>query len=251
MTASGDSIPTPLDHAAASSIARPRLPAALLVSAIFVLAVNLRMGIASVGPVLPQLVHDLDVTLVYASFLTAVPVVMRGIASPFGARLGARFGLERTVVGAIAIVGVATAVRYWATSAIMLVLSAALLGCGIAAGNTMLPAVVRRYFPAHGALMTGHVHRRNQHGRGPRRIRYAPARAEPVAHVPGSAGDLGRDGHPGAGTVAPGGESVAAPADRSQGIYAPTVASSVDSRRIVRPPVDRALRSPYLARASV
>ena len=97
----------------------------------------------------------------------------------------------------------------------------------------------------------GHVHRRNKHGRGPRRIRYAPARAEPVVHVAGSAGDLGRDGHPGAGTVAPGGKSVAAPADRNQGIHAPTVASSVDSRRIVRPPVDRVLRESYLARASV
>lgn len=113
------------------------------------------MGIASVGPVLPQVVHDLDVTLVYASFLTTVPVVMMGIASPLSARLGARFGLERTVVGAIAIVGVATAVRYWATSPITLVVSAVLLGCGVAAGNTMLPAVVRRYFPAHGALLTG------------------------------------------------------------------------------------------------
>jgi CP family cyanate transporter-like MFS transporter len=84
-----------------------------------------------------------------------VPVVMMGVASPLSARLGARFGLERTVVAAIAVVGIATAVRYWATSPITLVASAALLGCGVAAGNTMLPAVVRRYFPAHGALMTG------------------------------------------------------------------------------------------------
>jgi CP family cyanate transporter-like MFS transporter len=155
VTTAGNSIPSPLDQTAAASVSRPRLPPAVLGPAIFVLALNLRMGIASVGPVLPQVVHDLDVTLVYASFLTTVPVVMMGIASPLSARLGARFGLERTVVGAIAIVGVATAVRYWATSPITLVVSAVLLGCGVAAGNTMLPAVVRRYFPAHGALLTG------------------------------------------------------------------------------------------------
>jgi CP family cyanate transporter-like MFS transporter len=155
VTAAEEPIPVPLDQSGASRVARRRLPAAVLGPAIFVLALNLRMGISSVGPVLPQVVHDLDVTLVYASLLTTVPVVMMGIASPFSARLGARFGLERTVIGAIAVVGVATAVRYWATSPITLLLSAALLGCGIAAGNTMLPAVVRRYFPAHGALMTG------------------------------------------------------------------------------------------------
>lgn len=155
MTTAEDSIAAPLDQTGAASVARPHLPAAVLGTAIFVLALNLRMGIASVGPVLPQVVHDLNVTLVYASLLTTVPVVMMGVASPLSARLGARFGLERTVAAAIAVVGIATAVRYWATSPITLVASAALLGCGVAAGNTMLPAVVRRYFPAHGALMTG------------------------------------------------------------------------------------------------
>ncbi len=133
----------------------PRLPLLLLVPAIFILALNLRMGIASVGPVLPQVVHDLGTTLVYASLLTTAPVVMMGLASPLSARLGARLGLERTIVVAIVIVCVATGVRYWANSPLVLLATAVLLGCGIAAGNTMLPAVVRRYFPAHGALMTG------------------------------------------------------------------------------------------------
>lgn len=155
MTTAEDSIPLPLPHRSSAAATRPRLPAAVLGPAIFVLALNLRMGISSVGPVLPQVVHDLGVTLIYASLLTTVPVVMMGVASPFSARLGARFGLERTVIGAIAIVGIATAVRFWASSPITLLVSAAVLGCGIAAGNTMLPAVVRRYFPAHGALLTG------------------------------------------------------------------------------------------------
>lgn len=155
MTNRENALPGRIEKATAASASRSRLPAALLAPAIFVLALNLRMGIASVGPVLPQVVHDLGVTLVYGSLLTTVPVVMMGIASPFSARVAARFGLERTVVAAITIVCVATGARYWATSPVTLVVSAALLGCGIAAGNTMLPAVVRRYFPAHGALMTG------------------------------------------------------------------------------------------------
>jgi MFS transporter, CP family, cyanate transporter len=154
---------TPADTAAVPSgevvapgpVASSRLPAALLVLAVFVLAINLRMGIAAVGPVLPQVVHDLGTTLVYGSLLTTVPVVMMGVASPFSARMGARFGLERTVVAAITVVCVATAVRLWTVTPLTLLVSAAVLGCGIAAGNTMLPALVRRYFPAHGALMTG------------------------------------------------------------------------------------------------
>lgn len=155
MTSLGNSLPGPVEEAPAAAAERSPLAAALLGLAIFVLALNLRMGIASVGPVLPQIVHDLGVTLVYGSLLTTVPVVMMGVASPFSARLAARFGIERTVVAAIAVVCIATGARFWTTSSVTLVASAALLGCGIAAGNTMLPAVVRRYFPAHGALMTG------------------------------------------------------------------------------------------------
>jgi CP family cyanate transporter-like MFS transporter len=132
-----------------------RVPPLVLVPAIFILALNLRMGIASVGPVLPSVVHDLGTTLVYGSLLTTAPVVMMGLASPLSARLGARVGLERTIVVAIAVVLLATGVRYWTDSPLTLLATAVLLGCGIAAGNTMLPAVVRRYFPAHAALMTG------------------------------------------------------------------------------------------------
>ncbi len=142
---------TPIRSITQRPISRTTAPAgALLVFAIFLLALNLRMGIASVGPVLPQLVHDLGVTLVYASFLTAVPVVMMGIASPLSARLGARFAwnargrgnrnrrrrYRRTVLGDV---------RDHARP------ERGALGCGIAAGNTMLPAIVRQYFPSHGA----------------------------------------------------------------------------------------------------
>lgn len=119
------------------------------------LALNLRMGISSVGPVLPQVVHDLGTTLVYGSLLTTLPVVMMGLASPLAARFGSRVGIERAIVAALATICVATAVRFWTTSPLALLASAALLGCGIAVGNTMLPALVRQYFSTRGALVTG------------------------------------------------------------------------------------------------
>jgi CP family cyanate transporter-like MFS transporter len=139
----------------AGAPARSRLRTPLLAVALFVLAVNLRMGISSVGPVLPQVVHDLGTPLVFGSLLTTAPVIMMGLASPFSARLAARFGMEWVVVGAVAVVFVATAARFWITTPLALLLSAIVLGSGIAAGNTMLPAVVRRYFPGSLALMTG------------------------------------------------------------------------------------------------
>jgi CP family cyanate transporter-like MFS transporter len=127
----------------------------VLVLAIFVLALNLRMGISSVGPIIPVVVHDLGTTLVFASLLTTAPVVMMGIASPVSARIAARVGIEWTVVASLVVIALATAVRLWTGAPWMLLASALILGSGIAAGSTMLPAVVRRYFPARGALMTG------------------------------------------------------------------------------------------------
>ena len=132
---------------------RPRM--LLFGMAVFLLAVNLRMGVASIGPVLPDVVHDLRTTLVYGSLLTTAPVLMMGLGSPLSARLAARIGIERTVVVALTIVFGATLVRLWTGTPMTLLLSAIVLGSGIAAGNTMLPAVVRRYFPTAATLLTG------------------------------------------------------------------------------------------------
>ena len=127
----------------------------LAVAALLLLALNLRMGISSVGPVLPQVLHDLGAGVVFGSLLTTAPVIMMGLASPVSGRIAERIGFEWTVVGALAILSGATLVRLWAGSPAVLLLSALVLGIGIAAGNTMLPAIVRRYFPSRQALMTG------------------------------------------------------------------------------------------------
>lgn len=128
----------------------------LIGGAVFLLAVNLRMGVSSIGPVLPNIVNDLHTTLVFGSLLTTAPVLMMGLASPFSARIAARIGIERTALVALVVVFGATLVRYWTgTSLTLLLLSAVILGSGIAAGNTMLPALVRRYFPNAATLVTG------------------------------------------------------------------------------------------------
>ena len=135
---------------------RVRVRMLLIGAAVFLLAVNLRMGVSSIGPVLPDIVHDLHTTLVVGSLLTTAPVLMMGLASPLSARIAARIGIERTVLVALAVVFGATLVRFWTgTSLMLLLLSAVILGSGIAAGNTMLPAVVRRYFPNAATLVTG------------------------------------------------------------------------------------------------
>ena len=127
----------------------------LAVVVLLLLALNLRVGISSIGPVLPQILHDLGASVVFGSLLTTAPVIMMGVASPVSGRIAERIGVEWTVVGALAVISAATLMRLWAVNPLVLLISALALGTGIAAGNTMLPAIVRRYFPARLALMTG------------------------------------------------------------------------------------------------
>lgn len=128
---------------------------ALLIVSVLALALNLRMGIAAVGPVLPAIVHDLRSGLIYGSLLTTVPVVMMGITAPLSSRIAARIGIEWLLAASLALIAVATLARMWSTTALSLLCTAVAIGAGIAAGNTLLPAVVRTYFPRHTALMTG------------------------------------------------------------------------------------------------
>lgn len=127
----------------------------LLGASVTMLALNLRIGITAVGPVLPAIVHDLGTGLVYGSLLTTLPVVMMGVAAPLSAHLAARVGVERLVTASLFLIGLATLARVWSASPIPLLATALAVGAGIAVGNTMLPALVRTYFAEHAALVTG------------------------------------------------------------------------------------------------
>lgn len=129
--------------------------AVLVVVSVLALALNLRMSIASVGPVLPAILRDLHAGLIFGSLLTTAPVVMMGLAAPLSSRVAGRIGMEWLLAWSLALITVGTLARVWATSAALLLCSAIVIGGGISAGNTMLPAVVRTYFPRQTALMTG------------------------------------------------------------------------------------------------
>lgn len=161
---------------------RPVAPV-LAVAAMLLLALNLRVGISSIGPVLPQVLRDLGASVVFGSLLTTAPVIMMGLASPLSGRVAERIGPEWTVLVALTVIGLATLVRLWAVTPYLLLLSALGLGVGIAAGNTMLPAIVRRYFPAHLALMTGLYTVGINIGAAGRRAGHSAARPGCRAHV--------------------------------------------------------------------
>lgn len=77
-----------------------------------------------------------------------------GLVSPLAPRCAARFGIERTVFGALAVLVVASAVRLVPTPAALFA-GSALAGVGIGICNVILPSLIKRDFVHHSGLMTG------------------------------------------------------------------------------------------------
>ncbi len=119
----------------------------LVLAGIVAAAVNLRPAAVSVGPVLAEVREDLGLSGLVAGLLTSLPVIAFaafGVASPAAAR---RFGVHRlTLVSLLMLVAGLTG-RALVDSAVPFLLLSLLALAGMASGNVLLPALVKRHFP--------------------------------------------------------------------------------------------------------
>ena len=123
--------------------------------AFFVVAMNLRPGLSSVSPLLPTIERDFGVGPVFGGLVTTIPVVCMGVLAPLSIRVATRLGTERTILGAIVIVGVTTLARLVSPVSAALLATALGVGVGIAMAGTLLPPLAKAYFPGRVTLVTG------------------------------------------------------------------------------------------------
>jgi|SRR5579863_3283454 len=124
-----------------------------LAAALLLAAVNLRLTVAAVPPVLNQIRHTTGLSSAGAGLLTAVPVFCFGLVALASPRLIRRFSMGPllsltlfTVIGGC-IVRLVPAMP-------PLFLGTILLGSGIAVGNVLIPSLIKRDFPHQRVLMT-------------------------------------------------------------------------------------------------
>lgn len=129
---------------------RPRLSRdlVLLGAVVALCALNLRPALVAVGPLAPQLRDDTGLSATGTSLLTTLPLVCFGVFATLSPRLGRRVGLERALLGALLVLVAGTVLRLVAPVPALFLGSAA-AGAGIAVGNVLLPAVVKRDVPEH------------------------------------------------------------------------------------------------------
>lgn len=121
---------------------------------IFFVAINLRVPITSVGPVLPDIISDLGLSNVQAGLITTIPLLAFGTLSIFAPKFSEKLGLEN-VLGYAMLVLLAGIIIRVSGSITTLLLGAALIGVAIAMGNVLMPAFIKQRFPSHLGLVMG------------------------------------------------------------------------------------------------
>lgn len=116
------------------------------------LAINLRPALTAVGPLVEQIRAGTGISLTAASLLTGLPLVILGLFAPLG-HLGRRYGMERVVIVALALLAAGLLIRSQG-SALALLLGSLCLAAGIAIGNVLAPGLIKRDFPGHIQLAT-------------------------------------------------------------------------------------------------
>lgn len=125
-----------------------------LVTGILFIAVNLRVPFTAIAPVLPSIRDDVGLSITAMGLLNSLPLLAFAAFSPLSASVARRFGLERTLFGALVFISAGILLRS-AGSIWALYAGTILIGTGIALGNVLLPGLLKRDFSANMASMTG------------------------------------------------------------------------------------------------
>ena len=126
-----------------------------LLVAFFLAALTLRPQLVGVGPLLPSIQDDLDVTHAVAGLLGTIPVLCMGLFAPPAPYLSGRVGSRRAVAGAVALVGVFGVARALVPGALAVVLLTIPIGVGMGLAGAMLPVAVKERFADRPGFATG------------------------------------------------------------------------------------------------
>ncbi|EBU2523119.1 CynX/NimT family MFS transporter [Salmonella enterica] len=127
---------------------------ALLIAGILMIATTLRVTFTGAAPLLETICTDYGLSTAQTGLLTTLPLLAFALISPLAAGIARRFGMERSLFAAMLLICAGIALRSL-PSAALLFAGTAIIGCGIALGNVLLPGLIKRDFSQHVARLTG------------------------------------------------------------------------------------------------
>lgn len=121
---------------------------------VMAVAVNLRAGVASVGPVLPEVRGGLGLTGTGAAVLTTLPVLCFGLLAVAAPSLARWAGIETVLMMALILLTLGLGGRVLGGPTLLLA-GTVVVGGAIAVSNVLLPPLIKRDFPQATGLMMG------------------------------------------------------------------------------------------------
>ena len=128
---------------------------AMLVAVVALIGFNLRPFITSIGPLAGYIREHTGLGLQGISMLTLVPMVMMGAVAFIGPALQSAFGARRSVIAALLVVCCGCALRMMSLSGWGLIVTAAMIGFGVAVIQAIFPGIIKREFVRHVGPMMG------------------------------------------------------------------------------------------------
>jgi CP family cyanate transporter-like MFS transporter len=119
----------------------------LVLTAVVLLAFNLRSAAVSVGAVLEDVSTDLRLSPTTAGVLTTLPVVCFSAFGAVAARCAHRYGAWQVLAWALVAVVAGQVVRVLGSSSTLFLLASGVALAGMAIGNVVVPAFVKERFP--------------------------------------------------------------------------------------------------------
>ncbi len=132
-----------------------RLSRTGLLVALFLGALALRPQIVGIGPLLPRIQDDLDVSHAVAGLLGTIPVLCMGLFAPPAPYLVARLGTRRAIALCLALIGGFGLARALVPPAIGVILLTFGVGVGIGFAGALMPVAVKERFADRPAFATG------------------------------------------------------------------------------------------------
>jgi CP family cyanate transporter-like MFS transporter len=153
----------------------------LVLAAILLIALNLRIAITSLGPLLDEVRTGLHLSGTMAGLVTTLPTVAFAGFGALTPALVRRFAPARVLMVGMVALAAGQALRVLTGSSLVFLITSALALAGIAVANVLLPMLVKHHYPHRAGLLTGAYTMSLTVGSA-----VAAAAAVPVAHAFGS-----------------------------------------------------------------
>lgn len=126
-----------------------------VLAALFLSALALRPQLVGVGPILPEIQADLDISHAVAGLLVTIPVFCMGLFAPPAPHLSARLGTRVGIAACLALIGAFGLARAGAPGAALVVVLTVPIGIGMGLAGALLPVAVKEEFADRPASATG------------------------------------------------------------------------------------------------